>query len=63
MLGTMDEVPKRTLWQTIRGLLGARIDALPARDMRGAINQLEPEAWQEVQYDERTAERQERDDA
>jgi len=49
---------RRSLWDIVRRILGVRIDALPARDMRGAINQIEPEAWQQVQYEERSHERQ-----
>ena len=62
MLGGMDS-PKRSLWEIIRRILGARIEGLPGSDMRGGINQLPESSWDQAYYDDRTKERVERDDA
>lgn len=57
----MERPKRRSLWEFLRCMIGARLD-LPMGGIRGAINELEPQDWQQVQYDERSAEQQQHRD-
>ena len=56
----MEKPRKRSLWDILRRMMSARMD-LPASDTRGAINELHPQAWTEVEQYRQMSEREESD--
>lgn len=54
------EGKKRSFWQILRKMLGSRSE-LHFADGKAAISQLPESSWQQVTYDENSAERQQTD--